>query len=316
MNDLYLLLAVAVALGAIVVGVLLFTMRRLRQRRAQLLNELGAGAPFGEDRAFNRLEMARREVAILARQGTDVHQAREQIGLAETAFRARQYPQAYELAQSAHESLVRARRGPVTAAPETTAPAASPRATPSPVAGTPLPAAGTSPAGRDGAGPTVVSRPAPNRVESQFQLRLLDGELAEARASHPNAPATVAAVEFRSQAQVAFDSGNFTDALRIALKARRGLGGKVESLPLSPGAPVAGTGNGSDSPNVDGADPTASAERAAGSSRCPQCGYPVATDDVYCRGCGTPRVPIACPRCGAARSASDTFCGRCGERFS
>jgi hypothetical protein len=309
MDDLYLLLAVAVVLGAIVVGVLLFAMRRLRRRRAQLLNELGAGAPFGEDRAFNRIEMARREVAILARQGSDVHRPRELIAQAETAFHARQYPRAYELAQSAHESLVRARRGPISSAPEpvASAPLASAATAPEPPA--PL-SAPPSPAAAPN-DPPILSRPAQNRVESQFQIRLLDGELAEARSARPGAPATVAAIEFRAEAQRAFDGGNYTEAFRVALKARRGLGGKVETLAPTPGvAPAPAGGNG------EGVDPSAVAERAASADRCPQCGYPVTADDVYCRGCGTPRTASACPRCGATRGPSDTFCGRCGERFS
>ncbi len=323
MSDIYIVLALAVVLSAIVIGVLLLLIRRLRQRRSQLLQELGGGSLFGPDRAYNRIQMARREVDILARQGTDVARARELVDQADAAYRARQYPRAYDLAQSAHESLVRVRSGvtPLTStsrsdAPDSgSAPFAGPslaRATaPGP---TPMAAPGGMPPGDGvpGTGALAPPRIAPHRAESQFEIRLLDSELETARAANPTAPATLAAVDFRSQAQTAFDAGNYTEALRLALKGRRGLGSRVETLALTPAAGTATSGDLAGGP----LDAASTAERAASSSRCPHCGYPTTPDDAFCRGCGSSRAPTTCPRCEAPRAPADSFCGRCGERFS
>ena len=318
MNELYVLLFVAVLLAIVVAGVLLFVIQRLKRRRAQLLADLNTPSRLLPDRAFNRLEMARREIAILARQGTDVARARELVAQSQSAFDLRQFSRSYELAQSAHEALVHARQGvPLPSAAGTT-----------PVAGNGG-ASGPDPPGESGeaaardpsrTAPSVAlsgepPAPAPriphNRMESQFQLRLLDSDLERARADRPSAAATTTATGLRAQAQGAFDREEYTDALRLALKGRRELGGDLGTVAVSPSAPTTrGGGNGA------ALDPASAAEEAASASRCPQCGYPSQADDAFCRGCGLPRQSLVCPGCGASRGPSDTFCGRCGQRFS
>jgi len=313
-NELYVLLFVAVVLAIVAAGVLLFVIQRLKRRRAQLLADLNRPSPLLPDRAFNRLEMARREEGILARQGTDVTRARELIAQSQSAFDLRQFSRSYELAQSAHEALVHARQGvpipsgPAPAAvagasdPEARGPAAAGRGPLAPVeAGASAPWPSASP----------VSRLPHHRVESQFELHLLTSELERARAERPNAAAIGAAAGLRDQAQSAFDRQQYTDALRLALKGRRELGSDLGTVAGGPTTSAASGG-------ADGGamDPAGAAEQAAASSRCPQCGYPARADDTFCRGCGLPRQPVVCPRCGADRAPSDTFCGRCGERFS
>lgn len=307
-EQVYLLVFGAVVLVVIFVAFLLFAIQRLRKRKAKLLDELKSSPRLNADRAFNRLEMARREADILARQGTDVARARELIAQSQAALDLRQTERAYELAQSAHESLVATRQGrlPSSALPtsDPMVPRSGPRAVPNGTGSNGLPssaAAGSTP-------PPATGLPR-NRVESQFEMRLLDADLARARQDRPSDPATRAGSDFRAKAQAAFDAGQFTEAFAFALKGRRGLGGNVESVatrPLLSGA----------EPATEAIDPSGAAERAASAARCPSCGYPTTPDDVFCRGCGTPRTPAACPRCGTPRTPTDTFCGRCGERFS
>jgi hypothetical protein len=305
-QEVYLLLFGAVVLVVIFVGFLLFALQRLRRRKAQLLSELRDSPRLNSDRAFNRLEMARREAEILARQGTESPRARELIAQSQSALDLRQFDRAYELAQSAHESLVAARQGrtPLSSATSTTGRANGPFAK---TGGAELP---LSSAAAPPAGDSPISAPAPahNRIESQFEMRLLDAELETAQQTRGSDPATLAGVSLQSKARTAFAAGQYTEALGFALKGRRGLGGKVEAVPPTPGA-AART-------REDTLDPTLSAEKAAGSARCPSCGYPTSAEDAFCRGCGTPRVPTVCPKCGTPRSPSDTFCGRCAERFS
>jgi Double zinc ribbon len=316
-SELYILIAAAVILGVVVIGVLLLIINRLKRRRAQLLDELSTSPRVVSDRAYNRLEMARREAAILGRQGADTSRARELIAQSQAALDQRQFSRAYELAQSAHEALVHARTtgtlpssgtGPPTPASPPTPPVLSPRSAAPSFAAVPLASGG---GGLDVTAP--VARLAPNRAESQFQIRLLDAELdaATAKRSSPAMVATASAL--RSQAQSSFDHEQYTDALRFALRARRELGGNVETL--APGPPSAAPAAGERSNGGTG-DPSVVAERAASGARCPQCGYPALADDAFCRGCGLPRTPTTCAKCGAARTPSDTFCGRCGQRFN
>ncbi|HTT14825.1 MAG TPA: zinc ribbon domain-containing protein [Thermoplasmata archaeon] len=299
-------IVLVVVLGVILAGLFLYILRRLRQRRDHLVKELQT-PELRQDRAFNRIAMARREAEILARTGADVTTARSLIAQAQGAFDTRDFDGAYRNAQEAHEALVAVRRdGPLpgrSVGPARPVPSSSP-----------LPS-GTGPARAEGpTGPAPPPKIPKNRAESQFQLRLLDQELQEARASRPNDGAVAAADALRSQAQAAFDREDFTEAFRLSLRGRRQLGGHVEALPPTPTA--APTGAGRDVTPATGVDALASADRAAGASRCPECGFPLLPDDRFCRGCGKPRGVLTCPACEAPRDPADTFCGRCGARFS
>jgi hypothetical protein len=308
-EQVYLLIFGAVILVVVFVAVLLLAIQRLRRRKAQLLSDLKNSPRLNSDRAFNRLAMARREADILGAQGTDVARARELIAQSQSSFDMGQNERSYELAQSAHEALVTARQG-------------RPLASSAPVSQPMTPRSGTRTPAMEPTGPapgsTVSSTEAPvpvatglprNRVESQFEMRLLDSDLGSAKARHPNEPATLAAIDFQAKAQTAFAAGQYTEAFRFALKGRRGLGGNVEAVAPGPGPRPSGVG-------PVALDPGGAADRAASGARCPNCGYPTTPDDVFCRGCGAPRAPATCPRCGTPRTPADTFCGRCGERFS
>ena len=292
---------IVVILAIVVLAVLLYMMRRLRERKAKILGELADRPELIQDRAFNRIAMARRESEILARQGADTSRARGLIAEAQGAFDVRNYDGAYQYAQQAHEALVHARSDGARL------PASVPSTTPlrANTAPAPPPASPSVPAPT----PTIPK----NRAESQFQLRLLDQELDTARQDRPASPTVREATQFRTDAGSAFDRGDFTEAFRLALRGRRAIGAAVESLPVTGGATTRGDG-----PNggASAADPTQAAELAASAGRCPHCGYPTLPGDAFCRGCGEPRLPTACPKCGAARQPSDTFCGRCGTPFS
>jgi Double zinc ribbon len=307
------LITLVVILGVVVAGMLLFMMRRMRRRKAQLLHDLTDRPDLIQDRAFNRLGMARREAELVARQGGEVGRARELIAQSQAAFDNRNYEKAYQSAQMAHESLVDARQKAVLSGSTPLRATAPPSAASPYVAAAPL----LSP------GPTLPPSPAPatapmprNRAESQFQLRLLDQELDTARASRPAAAETTEAADLRAKSQAAFDRADFTEAFRLALKGRRALGGSVEALPPSPATRVAAVPVPNGSAGAAPPDATQTAERVASGEHCPECGYPTLAGDAFCRGCGTPRTPTVCGQCGAARTPTDTFCGRCGARFS
>ncbi len=307
---------VVVLLAAGTAGVLLVMRQRLRRRRAQLIQELSDRPAVIQDRAFNRIAMARREAELVSDRGADVGRARDQIAQAQAAFDSRQFARAYESAQMAHETLVGLRR----AAPLPSSSLPANRASASTAPPSPLPLSVSSP----GTGnPSAAPAPAPtappkNRVESQFQLRLLAQELEVARHDRPDDGKTGAAGALDRQAREAFDRADFTEAFRLALRGRRALGDRVEALPPGPGGgapapPPPGNAPGALRSEVDAAG---SAESVASAGRCPTCGYPALPGDTFCRGCGTPRAPPTCPKCGAVRQSADTFCGRCGAHFA
>ncbi|MFY9717717.1 MAG: zinc ribbon domain-containing protein [Thermoplasmata archaeon] len=299
-------IVVVVVISVALAGVGLILLRRLRLRRDQLRGELSGRREAVSDRAFNRIAMARREAGVLATQGTDVPRARELVGQAQASFDARQFDRAYELAQSAHETLVAARQRPPP--PLATSPPAIPGPVPRPPPSSPSVSA--APAS------TVPSaKIPPHRVESQFQLRLLGDEVARGEADPKLSGRAKRAKVLLGQAQQAFDRGDYAESFRLALKGRREAGGSVETL-----APPPSTGTATDlTGGAEGGRPTDPAQTAAAfasSDRCPNCGHPSRSEDAFCRGCGTPRKGSTCPQCGAERLPTDVFCAKCGASFS
>jgi hypothetical protein len=242
--------------------------------------------------------MARREAEVLERQGRDVSRARELLATAEREFGLRQFPAAYEHAHAAHEALVAERRH---ASPP---PAPRPRAPAPPSAGGVLERA-FAPSSAPSEPPRGLPK---NRAESQFQLRLLEADLAKAKERRAGEAGTVAASELYGEAQAAFSREEYTEALRLALRGRRQVGGAVETVAL-------GSSAAKPEPESAAQDLAAAAEAVAGRDRCARCGHPSLPGDTFCRGCGAPRTLLACPKCGAARTPSDGFCGRCGLSF-
>lgn len=287
-------LVIVVLLIVFIIGIFLYLSRRLRARRDQLVTELKGRPELVQDRAFNRLAMARREAQILERTGSDIATGQALIAQSQAAFDLHQYPRSYELAQSAHESLVNARGKAGRSVPT---PAGTPIRSLT-TGGTPAPAPAT-------AAPTPAPLPK-NRAESHFLLGLLTQEVEAAPAG---AGPTLEAKALRDQSQAAFDRGDYAESFRTALRGRRALGGHIEALPPSPAVGAAPLMTAT-------ADPHGVAETVAGAARCPACGQPTLSDDVFCRGCGRPLSSPPCPSCGSPTAPADVFCGRCGASFS
>jgi Double zinc ribbon len=304
------LLVIAVLLIALSFLGFLFALRRLRRRRATLAKELSDAPSLLPDRAYNAIAIARAEAGVLEREGFDVRRQIERLDEAQGLSDRRDFLAAVALARSVHDTMVQIRRTGITpgagassggaVVSGSTGPARTPRGRVQPGAGfrpellpTEL---GPEPAD-DATDPDVPAsqRLPKNRVESQFELELLTEELGRAT---PADGATGEAAAFRGQGSAAFDRGDYTEALRLALRGRRRLGSKVESL-ASPPASVARRAG-------------APGSGAAASARCAACGQELRPDDVFCRACGQSRPGGICPRCGAALEGVDQFCGRCG----
>ena len=301
----YVLLAVGFVLIVAVVFVSFTLLQRFRQRRLQELRGDSSGTQTSQDRAYNRLELARREADLWAAQGGDVEQARQLIDLSKRSLDAGGADRAYELAQAAHETLVRARREPAPRRPASP----TPETRPSPLPGGSPTAGGSAPPDADAVTP-APSVPK-NRAEAQFQLRLFEEELAAAMKDAKRRAQVKGARELYVQAHAAFAGSNYAQAFRLALRGRRQIGAHVETLGPPPATPAPGVAAGLP-PTADAAE---SAEQVAALERCPLCGHPTVAGDTYCRGCGAARTPASCAHCGAPRLTTDTFCGRCGERY-
>jgi hypothetical protein len=308
------------ALGAVAL-VMTYAIFRMRRRRKQLVAELSDSPEVKEDRAHNQIRLASAEADILERAGVDVARPRDLLAQAQARLERRAVDEAISLARSAHEALVVLKRG------EPSTPLASEGRESfghrfSPVAAgvpssssavAPLAGLGERRSEQPSHSETMAEAPPPisgsrlpkNRVESHFQLRLLSEELDQPTPGGSPAPTHVEAEKLRDDAQRAYDSGDFTEALRLALKGRRRLGARIEALPPSPGSRPA-----TDAPSGPEAAPSG---EAAATESCPRCGRANRPSDRFCRACGAPRQLSKCPRCGTPAAPADQFCGGCGS---
>ncbi|MCI4352893.1 MAG: zinc ribbon domain-containing protein [Thermoplasmata archaeon] len=313
----------------VVLGALYALNRYLKRRGPELATREGRGVL--DDRSFNQIRIGQAAAEVLARSGADVTAARMLLTRAETARTSGAYDMAIELAKQAQDRLSVARSGAQTlvAAPSSRS---EPRAavdSPSsrsawvpPTRPSALHSTLTSTAAADPVRGTLApaaslagmpsSRPPKNKMEAHFQLSLATEELERFSTTKPPSKNIGEADRLRVDGQAAYDRGDFTEALRLALRSRRTLGTRVEALPVAtaPGSASAGTGSAA-LPRGPGQGAAATEELAFG-PKCPQCGKPATADDRYCRSCGGPIPPSLCSSCAAPLSAGDRFCGVCG----
>jgi hypothetical protein len=285
----------------IAVGVLAW--QALRRRRDQLRSEINASHASVEERAFNRIQIGRSAADHLERSGADVSGSRRLLDQASKSYDAGHHDDALALASSAHATLLAQTKSPAPLAPATLSVPAPDTASPAdsspgaPITPTMSPPPTSEPSNEGTA--TPPGRLPKNKAESHFQLRLLDEEIAAGGPAGTTASTVTGVQAFAREAHASYDRGDFTDALRVALKGRRTLGARLETLPPSSVLPATAADA-----------PTATAP--GGSDRCRKCGQPLRPGDMFCRGCGAAVAATNCARCGDSLEGSDQFCGRCG----
>ncbi len=303
------LVAVAVLAGAFGVSLGIYAILKLRARRNQIKGELSDSPTFADDRAHNQIAFGRSQAERLSREGYDVSRATALLDQAERELARRRNVDSVRSALEAQRVLRDLRNGgavPWAPPPGATAPR-SPPATPGFSAAPPAGPSG-APAGplgvRPEAEPAEMPRPPKNRMEAHFQMTLLVEEIARRGAAASTSGPFAEAEKLRAGAQAAYAKGDYTEALRLALRGRRQLGSALETLPP---APV----------KAGGAAPAPAEDTNGGTARCPTCGRVATPGDGFCRGCGGPMGrPSTCARCQAPLTPADTFCGRCGAPVS
>ncbi len=328
--------SIDVLIGAAVVLVLvvlvaLYAFHRYMTRRGPELAAREAKSVL-KDRAFNQIRIGQAAAERLAQTGVDVSAAQELLVRAEAVRAGGNFEMSIDLSKRAQELLAKARTG----APALTAPGPEPPHTPlegaartaDPRSARSTPVSGAGAAARfvaagEAEGPETVAaatmaqnRPPKNKLEARFQLSLAQDELAKAQATTPPPKGVGEAVGLLTDAQAAYDRQDFTEALRMALKSRRTIGARVETLPVTAVAAArplpADAGAATATPDASGT----TRDTPTFNQRCQKCGRIASAADQFCRECGTPISPAHCHRCGAPLLAGDRFCGNCGTTQS
>jgi predicted RNA-binding Zn-ribbon protein involved in translation (DUF1610 family) len=134
----------------------------------------------------------------------------------------------------------------------------------------------------------------PNLPQSKFSIEVAGSAIEQARSSGRD---VAQATELLDAARGRFDAKDYDGALTMArLSSRAAEGKKVEMPSLTSPRP---------------AKQTTVTARA-----CPSCGASLASDDAFCRKCGTALGQASCTSCGASLLSDDAFCPKCGTPIS
>ncbi len=143
-----------------------------------------------------------------------------------------------------------------------------------------------------------------NYLESKFMICSVRDILEQSGAKDRNA----AAEESLRQADEMFQKEDYTEALKLALRAKRALDGGAESIGPIENKPV------TTDAQVERLPPQPRSLREPSRS-CMRCGTSLTEEDVYCRKCGlkVDRSP-KCSGCGEKLAEDDIFCRKCGNQ--
>ncbi|MCI4331892.1 MAG: zinc ribbon domain-containing protein [Thermoplasmata archaeon] len=307
-------------LSVLLIAFLLYTRQTMRRRSKQLRMELDERPSAKDDRAFNQIRISSAEADVLERTGVEVVHARELLADAQRAYDRHDWDTALRQARSAHESLVALRgRAPLrlpsvlevsrSRAAGMPATDAYPAMLAAPARPGPSGPGSLGSAAGSGDASSPGARLPKNRAESHFQMTLLAEEIARATAADGSDGRAKDAEQIRSEAQGAYSRGDYTEALRLSLRGRRRIGGRLETLP-----PTRSTQSESLARTPEPGTPTphGGPEPTGKPSTCSRCGKAVRASDQFCRGCGATLKSSLCPRCGQPLQPEDAFCAGCG----
>lgn len=282
-------------LAALMIFVLYFEFRVMRGRAKS-----SRKIELRKDEAHNAILTCRSVMNVLERQGSDVSEARTLVNKARTHMDRGEHEIAIELCERAREELTNAR--------SSARPAEAPRRTRvqkdavESVAEDIISSPRAVPAEDTYQGAKLEIQGGPNYLVAKFELNTAKEELAKAK---DDGREVSEASRMLKKAQAEFDSGNYSKALSMAVKAKKAASPQAceETIPLR---------------KVQKSEPpSAEVEGEAGDvvDVCSSCGSDLDSEDSFCGSCGTKRMKERiCPSCGRVASENDRFCRKCGTK--
>ncbi len=256
----------------IVAAVAYLQLRYIRSKK-----EVKLEGVMDADDAYNAVVTTRAVATSLRAAGRDTTDADVLIYQAENAYERREFANSIDLASRAKTALRNCKEKDLLSCP-------------------------APPPGADKGGDESKEVPAhavtklpANYLESKFVIDTV-------RSGLPEATPEVREEAQRSLdlAQASFDSENYVEALKQAMKAKRALGGGEKAEKARPVAVIKETPK----PPV-----------AARSGSCRSCGVDLGPADEFCHACGAGQGTRACPSCSQEASSDDVFCRKCGTKI-
>ncbi len=257
-----------------------------------------------EEEAYNAITITRNLAYRMRERGYNVESEMVVIERAQREFEARNYTAAYTLAMNARRALRNLAREPVVedrTSPQVERELEFFRK----IAESGTPPKPSEEEEEEYLSPTyLLQKKLPeNYLQSRFEIRVAESKVA----AMSHGPRRDAAQRYLDRAKSAFDGGNYTEALKMAVRSVKIADGEIEpeeeARPSPPPAPPEATAM--ETP-VEGEEEL----------RCPECNAVVRDEDKFCWNCGCKlEFVYICPDCGEEVSEGDRFCRHCGAKL-
>jgi hypothetical protein len=281
------LIAVLAILGLLVVY---FEIRYMKGKSKEVRR-----AAVRKDEAFNAVLTTRTVANVMARQGSDTTKAQYLVDSAKQAMQSGNYERCITLCEQAREELKGVpvesegqsqEEGELEAIAQSVL-SVDKRAPPQPdtYAGTKLPG------DQDG-----------SYLSAKFEINTAKSDLSKAR---EHGAETQQGETLLVDAETAYESGNYSKALSLAVKARKSVNEQAarEAIPLK-------LPKDREAPKPDSGQ---AAPSKKSETRCFDCSSLLEPDDDFCGKCGAKIArDRSCSVCGTKARSTDKFCRKCG----
>jgi len=284
-------------LAAAMIFVIYFELRVMRGKNQEVRK-----ASQRKDDAYNQILTTRSVMNAMQRQGHDVSSCAELVRQAKEALQKGRYETAVDLCDTARDELTKVRPGPE---PERVEPDLEPeeRELLEDMEDKIADAKEVAPAKEDYKGSRLVDIKGGNYMSAKFEMGTAKAEISKAQEAGRD---VVSAENLVRRSEAAFDSGDFTKALSLALKARKEVSkaAEIETIPLKPAEA-----------EEDAGAPSAE-ESSTPLGECKDCGAEMGPDDAFCAICGAKvERERKCMNCGTKPKPKDAFCRKCGAKI-
>jgi len=266
----------------------------LKKRAATKVTKLGESNV--EDDAYNQIQIVKSMARVMKNKGYNVEPVESMIAKAENAYNYQRYLESIDITNNAKRALLRLKdenKMEDSLSPEVEKELEIIKKIEEEPEKDEMP-----PQIKD-----FVKKLPPNYLQSKFEIGVVEEKIIKMEEGQLKEYAKL----YMEKAKRAFDMGDYSEALKLAVKSNRIIdtGELPENVPVrEEKKPVIVT------PLIE------EKEEKEEELHCPNCGAVVRPEDKYCWNCGAKLVFIyKCPNCGAEVSSEDKYCRHCGYKL-
>ena len=271
---------------------ILMFLKRRADKKVREIKE-----PKVEDDAYNQIQMIKSMTKIMKNKGYNVNSIEMMILKAERAYDAQRYLESIEIVNNAKRALWRLKEEKSqedNLSPQVKKELEIIKRIEEQPAQEEMP-----PQVKD-----FVRKLPENYLQSKFEIGVVEEKIVKMEEGELKEYAKM----YIERAKRAFEIGDYTEALRLAVKCNRMID-SGEALYEESEKPVA-------VPTASVAPLIEEEKEEEEELHCPECGAIVRPEDKYCWNCGAKLVFIyTCPNCGGEVSSEDKFCRHCGYKL-